>query len=711
MKSSIHRTTKMQTGKIFLLGFFITIGIGINLQAQNLTSTQKKAYKDNFKEGTLLMSGDNFGRADERLSDTTLQYFLRCYAIDSNANVSYIIGKLYVATAMHKAAGLPYLVKAVKDITKKYYADDPSEKHAPPMAYYWLARAQLVNYQFDNAIANLTTFKKMLKPGDARPKDVAYWLGCCNSGKDLMQNQVDCRVVSLGDGVNSTFDDYSPVITADESQLYFTSKRPITGDTSHNRESIWMSSSMMNKWGTPQNEPSLLSAMGGNSATVSLSPDGQAMVVYQSSSVDNGMIYVSKLNGMNWSRPTLIDTGAGTGVIDSKGSKYFTPSACMSPDGKTLYFSSDRPGGTGGLDLYRSDMGTDGSWGPAVNLGASINTKYNEDCPFVSFDGSLLFFSSEGHNSMGGYDVFMCKAGQGGDWGDAQNLGYPINTPDDDKYFVLSADGKRGYYNTVRLGSMGERDLYKVTFTTPLPVQCVDVFVAYVKTSDGSPLPSDARVACTTGGVTTTSDVNSKTGKILSVLKTNQPYTIVVIANGKQTNSYTYTPPKDSGYCTISRSFYNGPIVLGDPRDIFNVPKPAPPTPVVAASKFSAEPYFVKYFGYNLDAVTDKDPDFNTLVSNITNAAKDTKIIVTIESSASTVPTTKFGNNENLAKARAEALKKTISSKIKDMGNISFELKPSVNGPEFNNDAQDHAKYEKFQNVKAYIRENNAKPL
>ena len=147
---------------------------------------------------------------DERLSDTTLKYFLNCYALDTtNANVSYIIGKLYLATAMHKAASLPYLEKAVKNIKRTYHPGDPSEKHAPPLAHYYLARAQHVNYQFDNAVSNFNIFKKMLKPKDQRPADIAYWVDCCNSAKDLMQNPVDCKVIDIGEIVNSTYDEYA----------------------------------------------------------------------------------------------------------------------------------------------------------------------------------------------------------------------------------------------------------------------------------------------------------------------------------------------------------------------------------------------------------------------------------------------------------------------------------------------------------------------
>jgi hypothetical protein len=686
--------------KIFLLSFVFATCLTINLSAQKMTSSQKKTFKKNFKEGTLLMENGTPGRADERMSDTTLKFFQRCYALDTtNCNVAYIIGKLYLATAMHKAAALPYLQKAVTNIKKKYHPSDPSEKHAPPMAYYYLAEAQAVNYQFDNAIENFNTFKKMLKnDGGERPKDIATRISWCSNAKDLMANPVDCKVVNIGETVNSTYDDYAPIINADESQMYFTSKRPMVEDTANDREGIWMSAAGQNKvWGTPSDVGAPLNVVGGNSATVSLSPDGQMMIDYVSSGVSNGIIYITKLNGAKWANPGLIDSNK-EGVIDAKGSKYFTPSACMSPDGKTLYFSSDRSGGQGKLDLYRSDLQSDGTWGSPANLGTGINTKDDEDCPFVSYDGSLLFFSSKGHNTMGGYDIFMCKAdGQGG-WGDPQNLGYPVNTPDDDKFFVLSADGRRGYYNTVRLGTMGERDIYEVTFKNPLPVQCVGVMVGYYKTADGSQIPSDAKVTCSDGTNSTVVTVNSSTGKYLALVKPNVNYAVTITAGGNTVANYNIMVPGDSAYCKLGRAFMSN----GGKAAV-----PPPPVVPVAVNKFGASPYFVKYFGYNLDEISSKDPDYGTLVSNIESAAKDgTKVIVSIESSSSTVPTTKFGNNQKLAEARADALKKALSKDIKKNSNVKFELKPSVNGPEYAKDPENHPKYEKFQYVKAYLRED-----
>ncbi len=266
----------MFTGKMLLLSLAFTLGIQLNASAQNqtMTSAQKKIFKKNFKEATLIMNNGLENRSDERLSDTVITYFKRCYVLDSsNANVAYLIGRLLISSAMHKAAALPYMQKAVTNIKKKYHPNDASEKHAPPMAYYYLARAQMVNYQFDAAIDNFNTFKKMIKDGGERPKDIAYWVGCCNNAKDLMQNPVNCKVVNIGDVVNSTYDDYAPIMNADESVMYFTSKRPLVEDTAGDREGIWMTTSggPGKPWASPVDVGGPLNVVGFNSATVSLS--------------------------------------------------------------------------------------------------------------------------------------------------------------------------------------------------------------------------------------------------------------------------------------------------------------------------------------------------------------------------------------------------------------------------------------------------------
>ena len=173
-----------------------------------------------------------------------------------------------------------------------------------------------------------------------------------------------------------------------------------------------------------------------------------------------GSIYYSKLDGDQWSYGYMLGTDPGD--ITDINTQYHEPSACLSPDGNTLYFVSDRPGGFGGEDIYRCVKLPTGRWSKATNLGPTINTEYDEDAPFMHPDGVTLFFSSNGHKTMGGFDIFFSVKSDSG-WYPPQNMGYPINTTDDDVFYVMSSDGKRAYFSSVRPEGLGEQDIYMVT--------------------------------------------------------------------------------------------------------------------------------------------------------------------------------------------------------------------------------------------------------
>ena len=145
---------------------------------------------------------------------------------------------------------------------------------------------------------------------------------------------------------------------------------------------------------------------------------------------------------------------------------YHESSACYSPDGKSVYFVTDKPdGGLGDRDIYISNKDEKGKWGKAINLGPTINTQYGEEGVFIHPDGKTLYFSSQGHKSMGGYDIFKSVLNtETKVWSEPENIGYPVNTPDDDVFFVTSASGKHGYYASFNATGYGEKDIYMVTF-------------------------------------------------------------------------------------------------------------------------------------------------------------------------------------------------------------------------------------------------------
>jgi hypothetical protein len=186
-----------------------------------------------------------------------------------------------------------------------------------------------------------------------------------------------------------------------------------------------------------------------------LSNDGQQLFINIDSQQDDGDIYVSKLDKDIW--------GAPVKLIGDVNSKDWENNSSLSPDGRTLFFSSNRPGGFGGKDIYKSRLLPDGAWGKAQNLGDKINTPFDEDAPFIHYDGRLLIFSSQGHNSMGGYDIFKTYLNTSDStWSAPENMGFPINTPGDEIHYVLSPSGDNGYYGLGKADGFGDFDIYKV---------------------------------------------------------------------------------------------------------------------------------------------------------------------------------------------------------------------------------------------------------
>lgn len=765
----------------------------------------------------------------EHFNDSALKTWKALYQLDTaNANAAYYIGFMLLKTPAHKADALPYLEKAAAHVINHYLPDDPYEKNAPPPAYYYLARALHINYRFANAINYFDIFKKRLSKNDARQKDINYWINCCNNGIGLIKDSVECEIDNMGDSINGVYPDYNPVITADEQEIIFTSRRTgAMNDALSEKDSngfysedIWVSYAKPGQGWSAAKSISAIVNTPGNDASVSVSSDGQQLILYRGTGT-NGSLYVSYLRGIQWSYSQLIDS-AKPGTVNTTA---WAPSACISPDQQTLFFASNRPGGFGGLDIYKVNIDSSGKWGTPDNLGPGINTEYDENTPFIHTDNYTLFFSSKGHNTMGGYDVFMAQPDSTGKYGKATNLGYPVNTPDDDIYFNVSADGRRAYYSSVREGSIGEKDIYEVHFKHPLPVKRVAVLVGYIKTPDGSHLPNGivVKTKLAKGNTDTLrTKVNPATGKFLQVLLPNQTYNVTIALQGKLMFNKNFYLPADSSYFTLSRAFFRTSIVLGDTSNVF-IPKPkvplvnmtgqillndAPLKPLggmkiqlidakgnvlqttvtdkdghftfsklpgdqsyslevdindprlkhlkklyLANSKgkivrtfdeekndtylyhdlppnlddlseisritaippkpvriVSPDADYIEYFKYNADQASDKASSMYALINKISKKLAKDSVSLYIESSASKVPTgAQFSHsNQVLAQKRAEATKTLILKGLKrrhaKYTKVKFEIKASVQGPDYAEDAQAQDKYQNYQYVKVFIR-------
>lgn len=373
-----------------------------------------------------------------------------------NARLNYMLGFIWFISDPSNPETLKYFETA--------YSLDPKVENDLP---YWLAWSYHLNSKWDEAIKHYTSYLTFLqqkaKSNALEIEDVTKKIGECNNGKKYAANPERVFVDNLGPNVNTGYPEYGPSITADEETVIFTARRDnSTGqkrDENDNGyfEDVYISTKKNGKW-QPSMQLSKNVNTEGHDAAAGLSPDGSKLYVYRHSGRDGGDLYESVLFGTDWEAPVHMNKNINT--------KYHESSVSLSGDGHRLYFVSDKESGLGDRDIYYSDMDVKGEWGPSKNIGPDINTKYGEEAVFMHPDGVTLYFSSKGHDNMGGYDIFKSTL-VNGKWTKPVNLGYPINGPDDDVFFVVSGSGSRAYFASAKQGGYGEKDIYKITFLGP----------------------------------------------------------------------------------------------------------------------------------------------------------------------------------------------------------------------------------------------------
>ncbi|MGZ3900337.1 MAG: OmpA family protein, partial [Bacteroidia bacterium] len=373
-----------------------------------------------------------------------------------NARLNYMLGFIWLVSDPSNPETLKYFETA--------YSLDPKVEQD---LEYWLAWSYQLNSKWDDAIKHYQNYLAFLqqksKSNAIEIEDVNKKIAECNTGKKFSATPERVFVDNLGSNINTSFPEYGPSITADEETVIFTARRDnSTGmkrDENDNGfyEDVYIAYKKNGKW-QPSVQLSKNVNTEGHDAAAGLSPDGSRLYVYRHSGRDGGDLYESTLFGADWEPPVHMNKNINT--------KYHESSVSISGDGKRIYFVSDKESGLGDRDIYYSDMDVKGEWGPAKNIGPEINTKYAEEAVFMHPDGVTLYFSSKGHNNMGGYDIFKSTL-TNGKWSTPQNLGYPINGPDDDVFFVVSGSGSRAYFASAKQGGYGDKDLYKITFLGP----------------------------------------------------------------------------------------------------------------------------------------------------------------------------------------------------------------------------------------------------
>lgn len=425
-----------------------------NAFAQNVEFT-KENFKDN-KDGLKdaknnIEDGDKLFEQGSIFYKQALDFYAKANQFNpNNALLNFKLGKCYLYSNF-KLKSIPYLEKAIQ-----------LNASVDPQVHYVMAKAYHLDMQWDKAISEYKAFQATLTQVSEFKEliqEVNKHIEECLTGKELVKNPLRVFIDNIGPEINSQYPDYGPVISADESVMLFTSRRPNTTgggiDPGINEpfEDIYISTKKDGKWTPAQNMGKPVNTED-HDANSGLSADGQKFLIYIGK--NNGDLYEAELKGATWSKPERMNKNINT--------DYHESSACYSPDGKTVYFVSDKPdGGLGDRDIYMSSKDEKGKWGKAINLGPTINTAYGEEGVFLHPDGKTMYFSSQGHKTMGGYDIFK-SVYENGKWSEPVNLGYPVNTPDDDVFFVTSASSKHGYYASFNGNGYGEKDIYMITF-------------------------------------------------------------------------------------------------------------------------------------------------------------------------------------------------------------------------------------------------------
>jgi len=652
---------------------------------------------------TSRLTQDGFIFFADILTDRLLQ-------INSNsANYNYRKGFMILSLTGDFEKAIPYFIVATTDIDPNFDMYSSKEKSAPTDAYYHLAQCYHYNEEIDLARENYQKFLDATKKKSELIPKAQLRIQQCDLAKQMMASPINVRLKNIGKTINTNFPEYSPVVSLDGSALYFTSRRPWSNGESDNFKDLAINQfpedvyvSFLDK-DSNWTEPIMLNFClpKKNEATMAVSTNERRIYLYEDST-GNGDIfytdfYASKFNEILQLEGEKINTD------------YWETHAMVSHDQSRMFFSSDRPGGFGGRDLYVSYRKADSTWSKPVNMGPRINTANDEDSPFVSVDNRQLYYSSNGEKSIGGFDILICDLMADNTYSEGRNIGYPFNSTNDDIFYTTTVDGLKGYMTSYRKDGFGEKDIYEV-HNDYLGVKSTAIFRGVIKTSDGSPLPEDFalnfRLIC--DGCDESEQNRSlfprlRDGMFLTGIKPCETYKIAYYnaSENQLMHEETFVTDCDSDYQEIYRE-----LILDVPSRSIVIPKDTvlEIDPVIVTTHKNIE--YIHYFDYNKNKLTVNKGDLKDFVREIEAQLNDgrPRITINVYSSASNVPTKTYETNEKLTSIRAENMKydlQTHFEKKRDFaGKVNVVIVSAiVDGPEYEKDFQDKNKYKPYQFV------------
>ncbi|MGB0882158.1 MAG: hypothetical protein ACPGSO_04335, partial [Vicingaceae bacterium] len=549
-----------------------------------------------------------------------------------------------------------------------------------------------------------------------------YFVKVNERASDYLANKNENTVTTnLGAKINSSYGEYAPVLKKDDNVLLFTSRRESSFSKKLDKdllpyENVYVAKKVNDEWSIITDDSEIEKYLPKNlnskkhEAGVIYSSDGKTLYTYK-----NDAIWKSVLEDGKWSDIIELDKNINT-------SKYNIPSVSISKDGNTLYFVSNRKNGKGGKDLYISTKNSEGNWGTAELMSDAINTQLDEDSPFISEDGQTLYFSSKGHDGIGGYDIFKSKLVDG-NWTKAENMGIPVNSASDDIYFIIDNIENNGFFASARDGGIGGMDIYQVCMNCPKTI--TNTINGLLVDTEDKPINDGEIIVKNVSSDLPIGTYQTKDGKFsMTTEKTGEQELMVEAPNYEKQIVYLDLP-KESSETDVKitlKQFEKDAetyqvLNLASEKLGINKSDTIKVEKVIASisddnknqTSSSAIGIYKELYSYNSNEFNTNNTDFSSLIDKAIAQKKDGKIYLEIESSASRVPTQVFESNTKLAASRGEKAKEAIIKALNDKGvsneNIVIDkFDTIVSGPKYNGDFKNTRKYSEFQYVKVTVK-------
>lgn len=679
------------------------------------------------------IGGDSFAQSERKLLNQARKYlddekfesaqekYEKLLALNPTDDVyNFEAGIAYFFPLQQRTKSIPYFENALKNSTEDTI----------PELYYYLARAYHYNNEYDKSYKAFQNFKPFVNErstaGRNLIKETDYFIERNQNGEFFLTNiNEDVEITNLGNIINSEYGEYAPVFKPNENVLIFTSRRKtddnkIAPDTKPYENIYAAKLNNNNNWEIITDKNELLKHLPENynskkhNAGIIYSSDGKRLYLYK-----EDKIWQSNLKDNNWTELKKLEKSINSSI-------YNIPSISISADNKQLFFVALRSDGLGGKDIYKATLNDQGEWSDVVNLGDKINTKYDEDSPYLSEDGKTLYFSSRGHKGMGGYDIFKSEL-INGEWSEPKNLGIPYNSPADDIFFIPQSETE-GFFASSRKHGFGEMDIYGYA-----PKKTEQEFIVDGSLTDNNNTPINKGTLSLTNSGQTIAAALDENGNYSLTQQNAGETTLTIESDAYKKQSVLFNFPDDANKSNINTKLYQEKVdnktyqyltvsseelnlnftdtlfiddALAQNNDDTNTndENNTSSTNEDINSKLVLKSY-KELFTYKNTKINTTKNEFTALINAATEHLKtNDKVYINIETSASTVPVSSYSSNKALANARLNETKKLIlnalTAKGIDKSKIIFNKSNSlVQGPAYANDSENISKYEPYQYV------------